>query len=159
VRALELLDAIRPHLDGLAASLTAASPFDPATDRRIFRFGCTDAVAIAALTQLTAGLRQDAPRCDLVVRIGDYRSFPAMLAAAEVSTVLGYPRHDPPATARVRILRHSPWVLLRDAAMPAIEGLDAFCDRPAWRAATDRDPAERWFRQQVTEAFAAAPLA
>ena len=85
---------------------------------------------MAALPQLTAGLRRDAPGCDLVVRVGDYRSFPAMLAAAEVSTVLGYLRDDPPATARVRVLRHSPWVLLRDAAAAPVTGLDDFCARP-----------------------------
>jgi LysR family transcriptional activator of mexEF-oprN operon len=238
-RALELLDAIRPHLDGLAASLAAASPFVPATDWRTFRLGCTDAVAMAALPQLAAGLRREAPGCDLVVRIGDYRSFPAMLAAAEVSTVLGYLRDDPPATARVRVLRQSPWVLVRDAGTPLVAGLDDFCARAhalvtplgdlsgfvdeglakqgrqrrvavgvanfllllavlpgsdlvatvpdfvahrlaslgslvvdpcpvaippvtntlAWRAAADRDPAERWFRQQVIKAFAAAPPA
>jgi LysR family transcriptional regulator, mexEF-oprN operon transcriptional activator len=235
-RALELLDAIRPHLDGLAASLTAVSPFLPASDRRVFRLGCTDAVAVSALPRLTASLRRDAPGCDLVVRIGDYRGFPEMLAAAEVSTVLGYLRDDPPATARVRVLRQSPWVLVRDPATPPVADLDDFCTRAhalvtpmgdlagfvdeslvkqgrqrrvalgvanflsllavvpgsdlvatvpdfvayglaslgdlavepcpvaippvtntlAWRAATDRDPAERWFRQKVTEAFAAA---
>ncbi len=238
-RALELLDAIRPHLDGLAASLTAAMPFDPPTDHRTFRFGCTDAVAMAVLPHLTATLRREAPRCDLVIRIGDYRHFPAMLAAAEVSTALGYLRDDPPATTRVRVLRHSAWVLVRDPATAPVAGLDAFCARAhalvtplgdlagfvdeglakqgrqrrvavgvanfllllavlpgsdliatvpdfvahrlaalgglamepcpvavplvtntlAWRAASDRDPAEQWFRQQVIAAFAAAPPA
>lgn len=159
-----------------------------------------------------------------------------MLASAEVSTALGYLRDNPPATAKVRVLRHAPWVVLRDGTMPTVGGLDAFCARPhalvtplgdlagfvdeglaargrarrvavgvtsfalllavlpgsdllatvpdfvahrlaalgglavepcpvavplvtntlAWRAATDGDPAERWFRGAVADAFAAA---
>ncbi len=236
-RALLLVEAIRPHLDGLAAAMTAATPFEPSLDARVFRLGCTDAVALAALPALSARLRADAPSCDLVVRVGDYRSLPAMLASAEVSTVLGYLRDDPPAASKVRVLCHAPWVLLRDPSVRTpVEGLDDFCARPhalvspsgdltgfvddglaaqgrsrrvavgvasfallltvlpgsdllatvpdfvahrlaalgglvvepsplaiplvtntlAWRTTADADPAERWFRACVAEAFAAA---
>lgn len=238
-RASELLAAVRPHLEGLAASVAAAAPFDPARDGRAFRLGCTDAVALAALPRLVPRLRSEAPGCDLVVRVGDYRMLPGMLASAEVSTVLGYLRDDPPATAKVRVLRHAPCMVVRDGASAPVGGLDAFCSRPhalvtplgdlagfvderlategrsrrvtvgvasfalllavlpgsdllatvpdfaarrlaalgglavepcpvaippvtntlAWRAATDRDPAERWFRDRVAEAFASAETA
>jgi LysR family transcriptional activator of mexEF-oprN operon len=129
-RALELLDAIRPHLDGLAEAITAAAPFDPTVDKRTFRLGCTDAVAFAILPRLTARLREAAPNCALVARTGDFRVLPAMLATAEISTALAYLRDDPPATTRVKVLRHSPWVVLRDADRPKLDGLDDFCARP-----------------------------
>lgn len=238
-RALELLEAVRPHLDALVSAVASASPFNPATDRRVFRLGCTDAVALAALPQLTSELRRNAPNCDLIVRTGDYRVLPEMLAAAEVSTALGYLREDPSATARVRVLRRSPWVVVRDPGTLPVAGLDDFCDRShalvtplgehsgfvdealaehgrqrrvavgvtsfalllatlpgsdllatvpdfvahrlaalgrvvvdrcpvdvpvvtntmAWRAAADRDPAERWFRDRVAAAFTTAASA
>ncbi|MGL4235804.1 LysR family transcriptional regulator [Tabrizicola sp.] len=235
-RALELLEAVKPHLDGLAAALSSAAPFDPATDARVFRFGCTDAVGLSALPGLTATLRQSAPNCDLVVRLGDFRTLPGMLSTGEISTAVAYMRERPPANAKMKALRHSPWVTVRDASTAPIEGLDDFCARPhvlvspsgdltgfvddalaklgrsrriavgianfglllgvlpgsdmisvvpdfvanslaalgglaidpvpvaiplvtntlVWRAVADRDPAERWFREVVQQAFAAA---
>lgn len=107
----------------------AVVPFDPAVDARLFALGCTDAVALAALAALTETLRREAPRCDLSVRIGDYRALPRMLASGEVSTALAYLRDDPSATAKVRVLRHSPWVMLRDPGQPPLDGLDDFCAR------------------------------
>jgi LysR family transcriptional activator of mexEF-oprN operon len=235
-RALELLDALKPHLEGIDGALKAATPFDPASDERLFRLGCTDAVAFALLPRLTAALRSAAPRCSLSVRVGDFRVLPGMLASGEISTALAFLRESPPATAKVKVLRHSPWVVLRDNGQPALEGLDDFCARPhalvtpsgdlsgfvdealkdayrsrrvalgvssfslllavlpgsdliatvpdflaprlaalgglniepcpvaiplvtntlAWRAAADRDPAERWLRSLVQDTFAAA---
>ncbi len=236
VRAMELLAACKPHLEGLTSAIGAVTPFDPGTDSRTFTLGCTDAVAFAALPALASVMRRLAPHCDLSVRVGDYRALPGMLAAGEISTALAYLRDDPPATAKVRVLRHSPWVVLRDPSSPPIDGLADFCSRPhvlvtpagdlsgfvddqlkhtinarrvvlgvssfalllavlpgtdmvstvpdflagaiarigglaidpcpvavpmvtntlAWRAVTDRDPGERWFRAQVDAAFMAA---
>lgn len=129
-RAEELVQALRPHYDGLAAALGALRPFDPASDARVFRLGCTDALALSALPEMTARLRAEAPQCDLSVRIGDYRSLPDMLASGEVSTIAGYLRNDPAASAKMRVLRHAPWVVLRNAAAPPLEGLADFCTRP-----------------------------
>jgi LysR family transcriptional regulator, mexEF-oprN operon transcriptional activator len=234
-RALEILASVKPHLEAIDAAMGAAAPFDPAVDRRTFRFGCTDAVAFAVLPTLGAALRRMAPDCGLSVRVGDFRVLPGMLANGEISTALAFLRDDPAATTRVKVLRHSPWVVLRDAGRPAIDGIDDFCGRAhalvtpsgdlsgfvdetlaglgrarrvavgvssfslllallpgsdmiatvpdfvahrlaalgglavdpcpvavpvvtntlAWRAVADRDPAERWFRQRVAEAFAA----
>ena len=233
-RALELLALAKPHFDALVAAIGETTPFDASSDGREFRFGCTDGVALAALPALSAAMREKAPACNLIVRTGDYRHLPGMLASGEISTALGYLRDDPPATAKVRALRSSPWVVLRDASKPRLEGLDDFCARPhalvsplgdldgfvddqlgkldrirrvtvglssfslllailpgsdlvatvpdfvaielarlgrlsidpcpvdvprvkntlAWRGVTDRDPAERWFREQVVLAFA-----
>lgn len=235
-RAVEVADAVRPHLLGLAGAVGEARPFDPATDARTFRVGLTDAVALTVLPALAARLRAEAPACDLVVRLGDFRSLPAMLGSGEVATALAYLRDDPPAAVKVRTLRRSPWVVVRDAASAPVDGLDTFLARPhalvspsgelagmvdealeagglarrvalslpgfapllavlpgsdllatvpdfvarrlgamaplaadplpvelppvpntlAWRLTADRDPAERWFRALLADAFAAA---
>lgn len=232
-RALELLEGIRPHLEAIDGALQGARPFDPASDDRLFSLGCTDAVAFALMPALTARLRRMAPHCRLTVRNGDFRVLPAMLAAGEVSTALAFLRDDPAATTKVKVLRNSPWVVLRDPSRPVLAGLDDFCARPhalvtpsgnltgfvddalqtagrsrrvavgvssfslllavlpgsdliatvpdfvaprlaglgrlsvdpcpiavqrvtntlAWRAATDGDPAERWFRSLVQDVF------
>ncbi len=233
-RALELAEACRPHLDGLVAAVGALAPFEPSTDARIFRLGCTDAVALTVLPRLTEILRRDAPNCDLVIRIGDYRVLPGLLASGEITTALAYLRDDPSATAKMRAVRRSPWVVLRDRDQPTVGALEDFAERPhalvtpagdlsgfvdehlatldmtrrvvlgvtsfalllpalrgtdlistvpdfighalaelgglavdpcpvaippitnsmSWRAAVDQDPAERWFRAQLDEAFA-----
>jgi LysR family transcriptional regulator, mexEF-oprN operon transcriptional activator len=233
-RALELLAAVKPHLDAIDVAFKAATPFEPLTAARLFQFGCTDAIALAILPRLNQRLRIEAPNSGLSVRVGDFRVLPAMLATGEISTALAYLRDDPPATAKVKTLRHSPWVVLRDRKQPALRGIDDFCGRfhalvtpsgdmagfvdetlrktgrsrkvalgvssfalllaalpgsdliatvpdfvapqlallgnlaidpcpvevpavtntLAWRAAVDRDPGERWFRDLVQTAFA-----
>lgn len=158
-RALEVAEAARPHLLGLAEAMAGARPFDPARDARSFRLGCTDAVALAALPVLSARLRAEAPGCDLVVRVGDYRSLPAMLESGEVGAAAGWLGEAAPATARIRVLRHAPWVTLRDAGSDAVgDDLDAFCARPHaivspagdLAGPLDRLLAERGRRRRVT---------
>ncbi len=127
---MELAAACRPHLDGLVAAVGALDPFDPKADTRIFRLGCTDAVALTLLPRLTECLRNDAPNCDLVIRIGDYRGLPDLLAKGEITTALAYLRDDPSATAKMRALRRSPWVVLRDEQQPAVDALEDFAIRP-----------------------------
>lgn len=129
-RALELAEACRPHLDGLVAAVGALAPFDPKTDARIFRLGCTDAVALTVLPKLTEILRREAPNCDLVIRIGDYRVLPGLLAAGEITTALAYLREYPSATAKMRAVRRSPWVVLRDRNEPEVGTLGDFVKRP-----------------------------
>lgn len=129
-RALELVALARPHLDALVAAIGETTDFDPLSDQREFRVGCTDAVALATLPVLSATMRSEAPRCDLVVRVGDYQSLPRMLASGEISTALGFLRDDLPANAKVRGLHDSQWVVLRDASRPPVEGLEDFCTRP-----------------------------
>ncbi|MEM7487826.1 MAG: LysR family transcriptional regulator [Pseudomonadota bacterium] len=129
-RAEALLAAARPHLDALIAAIGTVTPFDPATDARTFRLGCTDAVALAILPALSRALRAAAPHCDLVIRIGDYRSLPGMLSTGEIATALAYLRDDPPALARIKVVRRSPWQVLRDADTAPVPDIDAFCARP-----------------------------
>lgn len=129
-RALELAAACAPHIESLLSAVAAIQPFDPKGDSRVFRFGCTDAVALAILPALTEILRKRAPECVLSVRVGDYRSLPEMLDTGEVSTVLGYLRDDTSATAKQKVLRHAPWMILRDTRQPKVKGLEDFCARP-----------------------------
>jgi LysR family transcriptional regulator, mexEF-oprN operon transcriptional activator len=231
-RALELLDAAKPHIEALVQAVTTVLPFDPKADQRVFRFGCTDAVALTLLPLLIPKLRERAPLCDIVVRLGDFRALPGMLSSGEVSSALAFFRDAPPATAKIKALLHSPWVVVRDARLPPVAGIDDYCERAhalvtpvgdlsgfvdqqlesigrkrrvavgvtsfamligvlpgsdlvatvpdfvgyqlaklgfavepspiaiptitnslCWRAAMDRDPAEKWFRALVTECF------
>lgn len=129
-RALDLIGQIKPHIEALSASVGASSDFDPAIDQREFRIGCTDAVGYALLPRLTPILREQAPGCDLVVRIGDYRTLPGMLASGEITTALGYLHDNMPATAKIRAMLRSDWVVLRDARQPPIASIADFCARP-----------------------------
>jgi LysR family transcriptional regulator, mexEF-oprN operon transcriptional activator len=129
-RALLLVERARPHLEALAAVVAAEVPFDPSHDARVFRFGCTDGVALAILPALTAQLRRDAPACDVMLRVGDFRSLPGMLQTGEVSTVLAFLRDGALAGAKQRVVRRSTWVVLRDAAMPPVVDVADYAARP-----------------------------
>jgi LysR family transcriptional activator of mexEF-oprN operon len=235
-RAEELYATLAPLLGQMMDAIAISTPFDPASDHRTFVLGCSDAIAFALLPPLLARFRQTAPGCSLSVRMGDHHSLPAMLAAGEIDTALGYMGNELPANARMKVLRHSSWVVLRDAATPSVASLEAYCARPhalissrgnlegnvdallrtegwdrrvvlglssffllaaalpgtemiatvpdfvgqrlaaraglvvetppitpsptpnalAWNGSRDRDPAERWFRQEVTAAMANA---
>ncbi|ONG46109.1 transcriptional regulator [Pseudoroseomonas deserti] len=128
-RAEALYAAIAPRLRQLDAEVSAATPFEPGRDAHSFQLGATDAVAFALLPPLLARLRQEAPRCDLSMRTGDHRTLPAMLAQGEIGLALGFLGQDLPANARLRVLRHADWVLLRDPASPPVETLEDFCAR------------------------------
>ena len=128
-RALELVATAKPHLDALLAAIGEVVSFDPAVDGVTFRLGCTDAVGLSILQELTATLRAEAPHCKLVVRIGDYLTLPGMLLSGEAGVVLGYLRDDPHATAKQRVVRHAPWVVLRDNQSAPVATLEDFCSR------------------------------
>ena len=129
-RATRLLAELEPCLDSLARTLGEATPFDPATDHRTFRIGCTDDVAVALLPAFTARLRELAPRCDLVLRQADYRTVPRMLDSGEIGTAVAYMEDDLPASAKQRVVRRGGFVVARDAETPGPVDLDAYCARP-----------------------------
>lgn len=128
-RALELMTRIAPHLEGLSAAVAGASAFEPATAQRVFRIGCTDAVAIAILPRLRDEFSRLSPASDLVLRIGDYRTLPALLAADEISVAVGFLRDALSDAARQRVLRHAPWVVVRDGASPPVRDVADFASR------------------------------
>ncbi len=128
-RALEIVEACKPHIDALIAAVGENTPFDPLTAEQHFRLGCTDAVALSILPLLTQRLRVEAPLSNLSVRIGDYRVLPDMLATGEVQTVLAYLRDDLAPSTKIRVLKRTPWVVLRDSKQPKIYGVEDFCAR------------------------------
>jgi LysR family transcriptional activator of mexEF-oprN operon len=129
-RATSLLAELQPCLEALARTLAEATPFDPATDHRTFRIGCTDDVAVALLPAFSTRLRSIAPRCDLVLRQADYRTIPRMLDSGEISVAIAYMDNDLPASAKQRMMRRGGFMVARDAATPGPVDLDAYCARP-----------------------------
>jgi LysR family transcriptional activator of mexEF-oprN operon len=129
-RAEELYGIIAPLLEQMADAIAAATPFDPATDQRTFVLGCSDAIAFAVLPPLLARIRQAAPGCSLAIRLGDHHSLPPLLVSGEIDAALGYLGEDLPANARMRVLGHSSWMVLRDAGTASVATLDAYCARP-----------------------------
>lgn len=129
-RATQLLADLQPCLEVLARTLGEATPFDPATDHRTFRVGCTDDVAVALLPALTNRLRESAPRCDLVLRQANYRTIPQMLESGEIGTAVAYMSDDLPATAKQRVVRRGGFVVVRDASTPGPVDLESYCARP-----------------------------
>ena len=129
-RATSLMAELEPCLTSLARTLGEATPFDPAADHRTFRIGCTDDVAVALLPALPKLLRDQAPRCDLVLRQANYRTIPQMLESGEISTAVAYIADDLPASAKQRVVRRGGFVVMRDARTPGPVNLDAYCARP-----------------------------
>jgi LysR family transcriptional activator of mexEF-oprN operon len=64
------------------------------------------------------------------MRNADYRSAPDLLAAGDVSMVVGYVEDDLPANAKRRRLVEGRFVVLRADPDPQPITLDAYCDRP-----------------------------
>jgi LysR family transcriptional activator of mexEF-oprN operon len=129
-RAEELYATIAPLLEQMADVIASATPFNPGTDRRTFILGCSDAIAFAVLPPLLARIRATAPGCSLAIRLGDHHSLPVLLTNGEADAVLGYLGDDLPANARMRVLGHSSWVVLRDAGTGPVASLDDYCARP-----------------------------
>ncbi|MBO1081411.1 LysR substrate-binding domain-containing protein [Roseomonas haemaphysalidis] len=129
-RAEALYGTLEPLLSALSDGISAALPFDPMTDRRHFVLGCSDALSFALLPPLLALFRRAAPHSALALRVGDHHSLPPMLAAGEISAAVGYLGDDLPANARMRVVGHSGWVVLRDPATPSVATMDAYCARP-----------------------------
>ena len=128
-RAEALMAELEPALRAVAGAVAGATPFDPATDARVFRIGWSDDVAIAALPLLPR-LREAAPHCRLVLRTANFRTIPAMLESGEIGTAVGFMADDLPATAKQRVLRRGGYRVVRDAASPGPVDLDAYCARP-----------------------------
>lgn len=129
-RAEELYATIAPLLAQMADVIASATPFDPATDRRTFVLGCSDAIAFAVLPPLLARIRTSAPGCSLAIRLGDHHTLPVLLTNGEIDVALGYLGDDLPANARMRVLGHSSWLVLRDANTGSVARIDDYCARP-----------------------------
>jgi LysR family transcriptional regulator, mexEF-oprN operon transcriptional activator len=128
-RAEALMAELEPALRAVAGAVAGATPFDPATDARVFRIGWSDDVAIAAMPLLPR-LREAAPHCRFVLRAANFLTVPAMLDSGEIGTAVCFMGDDLPATAKQRVLLRGNYRVLRDAASPGPVDLDAYCARP-----------------------------
>lgn len=128
-RAEALMAELEPALRAVAGAVAGATPFDPATDARVFRIGLSDDVALAVMPLLRR-LREAAPSCRVVLRTANFRTIPAMLDSGEIGTALGFMTDDLPAATKQRVLRRGGFRVLRDAASPGPVDLDAYCARP-----------------------------
>jgi LysR family transcriptional activator of mexEF-oprN operon len=126
--ALSMAEPIAEALELIEQSL-GKTPFDPATDARVFRIGWSDDVAILALPLLRR-LWAAAPNCRLITRAANFRTIPAMLESGEIGTAVGFMSDDLPAATKQKVLRRSGFRVLRDAASPGPVDLDAYCARP-----------------------------
>lgn len=129
-RALEIMERVGPALAAVQGALAPSIPFDPATDARHFRIGCSDEAAIPLLPALNGVMQAEAPLCTLSVRHTDYHAAPELLASGDVSLVVGYVEDDLPANARRRRLVEGKFVVLRADTAQAPITLDAYCARP-----------------------------
>src|SRR5690242_10827652 len=77
-RALALAEELDPALLAISGALAGATPFDPASDARIFRVGWSDGVSIVAIPLLRR-LLEAAPHCRLVIRAANFATIPGML--------------------------------------------------------------------------------
>lgn len=127
-RAEQLMAVLAPALREVAGAIAEATPFDPATDARVFRVGWSEDVAIAAMP-LVQRLLSEAPHCQLVIRAANYTTIPSMLDSGEIGTAVSFMSDDLPATVKQRVLRRTDFRVLRDAATPPVD-LDSYCARP-----------------------------
>ena len=127
-RAEALMAELEPALLAVAGAVAGATPFDPATDSRVFRVGLSEDVAIVAMPVLRR-LSREAPSCRLVFRNANFRTVPAMLESGEIGTAVCFMEDDLPATAKQKVLRRGNFLVLRDADTPGPVDLDAYCER------------------------------
>ncbi|SOD30524.1 transcriptional regulator, LysR family [Variovorax sp. YR752] len=88
-RALELARVIEPLLLSLQQALHAQPAFDPATAKRVFRIGLSDALEVALMPQLMQRLSEQAPGVRLIARAADRTNAPGMLDATEIELAVG----------------------------------------------------------------------
>ncbi|QKZ05252.1 MULTISPECIES: LysR family transcriptional regulator [Pseudomonas] len=129
LRALAILEELRPALDTISGAVSRAKDFDPGTSCATFRIGLSDDAEFGLFPPLLAQLRQEAPGVIIVVRRANYLLLPAMLASGEISVGVSYTT-DLPANAKRRKLRDIGCKVLRGDREPGALTLDDYCDRP-----------------------------
>jgi LysR family transcriptional activator of mexEF-oprN operon len=120
-RALELGRAIDPLLAGLQAAMQRVPAFDPATARRVFRIGLSDALEVALLPRLVRLLAERAPGVQLLVRSADRGNAAALLDEGLVELVVGV-FDAAPAWRRQRALFDWTFVCVFNPMLVAVRG-------------------------------------
>ncbi|WP_277964642.1 LysR family transcriptional regulator [Pseudomonas sp. RIT-To-2] len=129
LRALAILEELRPALDTISGAVSRAKDFDPGTSCATFRIGLSDDAEFGLFPPLLAQLRHEAPGVIIVVRRANYLLLPAMLASGEISVGVSYTT-DLPANAKRRKLRDIGCKVLRGDSEPGALTLDDYCQRP-----------------------------
>ncbi|WP_455922891.1 LysR substrate-binding domain-containing protein [Pseudomonas putida] len=129
LRALAILEELRPALDTISGAVSRAKDFDPTTSCATFRIGLSDDAEFGLFPPLLAQLREEAPGIIIVVRRANYLLLPAMLASGEISVGVSYTT-DLPANAKRRKLRDIGCKVLRGDNQPGALTLDDYCERP-----------------------------
>jgi LysR family transcriptional activator of mexEF-oprN operon len=128
-RAEQLLLELGPALHSITGAVAGSTPFNPATDARVFHIGCTEDLALACMPVLR-GARQDAPHCRFAIHAANWNTIPALLDSGEIGIALGIVGENLPATAKQRVLRRGGFRVLRAVSSPGPLDLDMFCARP-----------------------------
>lgn len=129
LRALAILEELRPALDTISGAVSRAKDFDPTTSCATFRIGLSDDAEFGLFPPLLAQLREEAPGIIIVVRRANYLLLPAMLASGEISVGVSYTT-ELPANAKRRKLRDIGCKVLRGDSEPGPLTLDDYCRRP-----------------------------
>lgn len=128
LRAFELEALLRPALDSIAAAVSQASLFDPATSNEVIRVGLSDDVELA-IPGLMRQLSIEAPSIVVVVRRTHYLSVSHQLSSGEISLGICY-IDALPANANCQILRRGRSVMVHADLAAGPMTLDCYCARP-----------------------------
>ena len=128
VRAFELEAMLGPALDSLAAAVSQASQFDPATSNEVIRLGLSDDVELA-FPGLMRQLSTEAPDIVIVVRRTHYLSLGQQLSSGEISLGICY-IDALPAYTNCQILRRGRSVMVHADLAAGPMTLDDYCARP-----------------------------
>jgi LysR family transcriptional activator of mexEF-oprN operon len=127
-RALELEGVLRPALDSIAAAVSQARLFDPATSNEVIRLGLSDDVELA-FPGLIRQLSIEAPDIVVVVRRTHYLSVSHQLSAGEISLGICY-IDAIPTNVNCQILRRGRSVMVHSDPAAGPMSLDGYCARP-----------------------------
>ncbi|MCX7932170.1 MAG: LysR substrate-binding domain-containing protein [Rhodovarius sp.] len=111
--ALTLAAPVAEALDRLAETLGAATPFDPATARRVFPLGMSEYAEAVLAPPLIAALSREAPGVLLAIAHADRTDALAALEAGRVQMAIAVLEEPPALYTRLRLLPEAFLVLMR----------------------------------------------
>jgi DNA-binding transcriptional LysR family regulator len=119
--ALALAPSVAEVLDKLRATLATASPFEPATARRVFTVAFSEYAEAVLAPPLLGRMAQEAPGCLLAIQHVDRTSWEAALETTDAELAVAVLPEPPALYTRVRLLPEE-FMLLMRAGHPLAEG-------------------------------------
>lgn len=113
-RGQHLVQAARPHLEGLVTVALSQPVFDPATSTRSLRLGLSDSAEAWLLPSLLRKLDQRAPHLQLIVIPVQFRTLSAAFESQRLDLAVTV-ADDVPADIRRESLFHGRFVVLADS--------------------------------------------